>query len=247
MHRLFCDANLEIGQKVTVSDADLHHVRDVLRMREGETIALVDPSGIRGTGKVVRDPEFALVCTEKEDRRQQEAGGDITLFMGLAKGEKFDLVVQKSVELGVLRIVPVMFERCIVRLDPRDTQKRTARWNRIAREAAMQSGRLRIPAVEAPVDVGTLCNEIRGTRAILAWEMEKERSVKAALREADSAEPLALIVGPEGGIDEKEAEEIVRAGAVSVSLGNRILRCETAPIALLSVVQYERGGMEVGT
>ena len=81
----------------------------------------------------------------------------------------------------------------------------------------------------------------------MAWEMEKETSVKEALRRMDPEEPLALIVGPEGGIDEEEAERIVRAGAVSVSLGSRILRCETAPIALMSIAEYKRGGMEAGT
>ena len=244
MHRLFCDAALEQGGKVVISTEDLHHLRDVLRLRDGETVALVDPAGIQGTGTVVREPEFALICTEKEDRQRKEEGGDVILYMGLAKGEKFDLIVQKTVELGVLKIVPVMFGRCIVRLSEKDIPKRLSRWNRIAREAAMQSGRIRIPEVTAPVTVAELCGAIEGTRTLLAWEMEKETSVKEALSRTDPEEPLALIVGPEGGIDEEEADRITGAGAVSVSLGSRILRCETAPIALMSIVEYERGGME---
>ena len=108
----------------------------------------------------------------------------------------------------------------------------------------MQSGRIRIPEVTAPVTVAELCGAIEGTRTLLAWEMEKETSVKEALSRTDPEEPLALIVGPEGGIDEEEADRITGVGAVSVSLGSRILRCETAPIALMSIVEYERGGME---
>lgn len=245
MRRIFCDGPLVENEAAQIGADDLHHAKNVLRMKDGETIFLVDPAGNRCVGTVETQPEFLIRCGAVERTKSVDPAGDVTLYMGLAKGEKFDFVVQKAVELGARYVVPVTFSRCVARLrDEKDAEKKCARWNKIARSAAMQSGAPALPEVLPPKNVCEVCKEIRGKKTILAYELERRRSIGDALNDAEAGAPLGLIVGPEGGIDESEARALIEAGAVSVSLGTRILRCETAPLALLSVVQFVRGGMD---
>lgn len=245
MHRLFCDAPLVTGTCAVVNSDDLHHVKNVLRMKDGETLALVDPTGATAMGTVDTKDGFCILCGDVSPSVTQEAGGKITLYMGLAKGDKFDFVVQKAVELGASRIVPVAFARSVVKITPRDEEKKCTRWNKIAREAAMQSGRLFLPEVTCPMTVAQVCRDIAGMHTLVAYELERDRSIAKGMEQVPADAPLGLIIGPEGGIEEREVEAFCAAGAVSISLGSRIMRCETAPIALLSVAQFVRGGMDV--
>ena len=244
MHRLFCDAPLVMGEHAVVSSDDLHHVKNVLRMKDGETLALVDPTGATAMGTIDTKDGFCIRCGEVSPSAAQEAGGNITLYMGLAKGDKFDFVVQKAVELGASRIVPVAFARSVVKITAKDEEKKCTRWNKIAREAAMQSGRLFLPEVTRPMSVAQVCADIEGMHTLVAYELEKNCSIADGLASVPTDAPLGLIVGPEGGIEEREVEAFCASGAVSISLGSRIMRCETAPIALLSVAQFVRGGMD---
>ena len=246
MRRLFCDGPLTEGAAAILSGEDLHHIKNVLRMKPGQTIDLTDPSGATAVGTVAQTPEgFAVLCGRVTPPPKADAAqGALTLYMGLAKGDKFDFVVQKAVELGAQTIVPVAFCRSVVRLREADAQKKCVRWNKIAKEAAMQSGAAVPAQVTMPKTVAQVCEQIAGTKTLLAYELERRREIGDALFATDSALPLGLIVGPEGGIDPQEAAQLTDAGAVCVSLGRRILRCETAPLVLLSVAQFVRGGLQ---
>ena len=243
MHRLFCDAPLVQGQAAVVNADDLHHVKNVLRMKQGEVLALVDTTGATATGTIDTNNGFSILCGEVTPSGVTEAGGKITLYMGLAKGDKFDFVVQKAVELGAVRIVPVAFARSVVKITAKDEEKKCIRWNKIAREAAMQSGRLFLPEVTHPMTVSQVCEDMADKQVLVAYELEQHRSIADGLSLIPMDAELGLIVGPEGGIEQREVDQFCQAGATSISLGTRILRCETAPIALLSVAQFVRGGM----
>ncbi len=184
-----------------------------------------------------------FLAAEGVEPSQGEPETHVTLYMGLPKGDKMDFIVQKAVELGAVEIVPFLAARSVSRPDAKTLQKKCERWRKIAREAAMQSGRGRIPAVGEPVSQAQAAvAAARCDAALFLYENERKTGIKQAL----AGKPLrtvALMVGPEGGFAPEEAETATEAGMQSVSLGPRILRCETAPLAALAAVMYETGNL----
>ena len=165
----------------------------------------------------------------------------ITLFMALPKGDKMEFIVQKAVELGVSRIVPYLSKNCVSR--PDKTEKKVERWRKIAAEAAKQCGRGRLPEVAAVVPVAqAIAQAAESETALFFYENERRTGLHDALA-GGVRDTVSLMVGPEGGFDPAEAKAAVDAGLQSVSLGTRILRCETAPIAALAAVLYAGGNM----
>jgi len=250
MTRLFTEMVIPAEQDTYIfSGEEARYLTDVLRMKTGEFICLCDGAKIDFTGKVIElTREYVKVELVAREPNRTEPPYGAVLYQALVKGDKMDLIIQKSVELGVTRIVPVSCIRSIVRLEGKDTGKKIARWQKIAEEAARQSGRGIVPRIESPLSFAKAIEKARAESDLifLPWESEKSRPLSALLDEyaADPPRPksdlpcLSFFIGPEGGFDPREIDIASAAGVKTVMLGRRILRTETAGIAVLSMFIY---------
>lgn len=187
----------------------------------------------------IRDEECECEIIKRLDV-SSESPVFITLCMAYPKGDKLETVIQKSVELGASRIIPFESSRCIKRPKAEKQEKQTARLQRIAEEAAKQCGRSRLPEVCAPFSYKEMLAEARTSElALLCYENERATTIKEALTSANMPKSISVIVGSEGGFSPEEAAMAEAAGCRSVTLGSRILRCETAPDYALSAISYE--------
>lgn len=248
MHRFFLSGPVADGTPLPLDEAGLHHLRTVLRITPGETIAVVEPDG-RALAIVLTEVSGAGAFGLVRQTLESPVVPRVVLVQGLAKGERMDLVVRQTAELGVERIVPFAAERSVVRLDARKAEARAERWRRIALEAAQQSQQTRVPEVSTLVDMAGLVEWLAACSLILvAWEAaEHAPSIPAliAAREAEADSITAVVVGPEGGLTAGEVGALEDAGAETVSLGPTILRTETAAVvavALTMTALSDRGG-----
>lgn len=245
LHRFFISPEQIKGTEVTLKQPQAHQIRNVLRMHPGERIVVLDNSGWEYLVelKAVDRDEIKGEILEKR-LNPSEPFTKITLYQALLKGEHFELVLQKGTEIGVVSFVPLISERCIVG-DADYVEKKRERWERIITEAAEQSGRGMLPKLEEPVLFAKACRDLklRGGFAILPWEGEKKRSLREALTGEKKPFSISIFIGPEGGFSEKEVEMAHRYGIITVSLGPRILRAETAGIVAAALVLYELGDM----
>jgi 16S rRNA (uracil1498-N3)-methyltransferase len=221
-------------------------MRRVLRLSPGDSVAAFDGTGAEYTVALVslRD-EGALGKIQAEKLRDTEPGLKITLCQALLPREKFELVLQKATEVGVAGFVPLATERSLVPTRALDAG-RLERWRRIIQEAAEQAGRSQVPTLADPSSLAEAVTS-QPKPALLAWEYETELSVRGALSELEEqlrGGQLSLFVGPEGGFSEAEAAAARDAGAITVSLGRRILRAETAGPVLTALALYEVGDLE---
>lgn len=242
MPRFFVDSKPENGF-LTLTGENAHHAGRVLRLRTGEAVTLCDGEGTDYDCTVEAVSKEEVICRVAGcHSAETEPKQYLTLFMALPKGDKMDLIVQKAVELGVGEIVPYVSHNCVAR--PERMEKKLERWRRIAAEAAKQSGRGRLPAVREMLQSAEQAarEASKSETALFFYEHEKQTGLRQALS-GGIGKTVSLMIGPEGGFTPEEAADIVRAGLTSVSLGTRILRCETAPIAALSVVLYAGGNM----
>ena len=242
MPRFFIDYTPAVGSSAVVEGADARHIAGSLRMTAGETLTLCDGAGTDYACTVTAvERERVTLSVDAATPTTTEPTLAVTLYMGLPKGDKMELIIQKCVELGVTAIVPVATARSIVRLDAKDGAKKQARWQKIADEAAGQSGRGILPAVEAPIS---------WKQALARWEKEYTllcyegggAPIGRLVTPEDTA--VSLVVGPEGGFDPAEVAAVTDLGGRIATLGPRILRCETAPIAALAVLMEKSGNME---
>lgn len=216
-----------IRQTNFLNAEDSHHALKVLRLKEGDSIRVC--SGGRRYAAVLSMEQGRALADIRGELPSSEAATRITLYQGWPKGDKLDQIVRQATELGVYRVVPVFFSRCVAR--PEQAGKKVERLNRIAREAAMQSGRTLIPLVEEPMDSRQLAARLRTHElALLPYELEQAQTLRAA---NTGARDTALIIGPEGGLT---PEEVALLPAIPVTLGSRILRTETAGIAALAML-----------
>ncbi|WP_373046423.1 16S rRNA (uracil(1498)-N(3))-methyltransferase [Vulgatibacter sp.] len=228
------------GSAVVQGDA-LHYLLRVLRLGVGDELEVFDGSGKVYPARIVQVGDDAATLSLGEGHERARAPR-ITLAQGLAKGDKLDLVVQKATELGAARIAPLQLERCVVRLDAVKGADRAKRWRRIAEEAARQCGRADVPAVDEPSGLQAFLAAAasRGEKVAVLWEEEGIVRL-GAWSAAHLGEPLALVIGPEGGLTAAEVETVRAAGGAVVGLGPRILRTETAGLAALAVVLHLAG------
>ena len=242
MQHFFVDASQVSEETIRIEGSDVNHMKNVLRMRIGEEVTVSDGQGKEYLCQV-RDFEEEQVQLKIVETKASDAElpSKIYLFQGLPKGDKMEFIVQKAVELGVSRIVPYLSKNCVSR--PDKTEKKVERWRKIAAEAAKQCGRGRLPEVAAVVPVAqAIVQAAQSETALFFYENEKRTGLHDALA-GGVKDTVSLMVGPEGGFDPAEAKAAVDAGLQSVSLGTRILRCETAPIAALAAVLYAGGNM----
>lgn len=234
MHRFFAAPE---GEHARITGEDLIHISRVLRLKAGDALTLSDGQGMDYEARIeALEPTAALCRVEAAFPSKGEPRCRVTLFQCLPKGAKLETIIQKCTELGVTRIQPVM-SRCCVSV-PQDFSKKLPRYNRIAYEAAKQSRRGLVPAVLELTPLSALAPEDFDLM-LLAYEREETQSLRTALRANPTPRSAALIIGPEGGFDEDEAEALIRRGAIAVSLGPRILRTETAGLAMLAQLLYE--------
>lgn len=244
MPRFFIDYVPDDTAVITGGDA--RHIAQALRMRRGEKLVLCDCLGMDYDGEIERiEPGGASVLVRVLGccRSVSEPSLRVTLYQALPKQDKFDTVVQKAVELGVYRIVPVLSARCVSRPDEKAFAKKRQRWQKIADAAAKQSGRGILPQVGGLVHFSEAVREAAGQEggiSLLFYEGGGERILKL-LREGVSS--AAAFIGPEGGFEPGEVALAQRAGVLRATLGPRILRTETAPIAALAAMMQATGNL----
>lgn len=237
MRRFFAETLDTGSDKVVLTGDEAHHIRCVLRMKAGDEVLLINGRGEECVSCISSLSETGVEL-EITDRRPcfADPSVEITLFQCLPKQGKMEVIIQKCVELGVSHIVPTISKRCVVKLDGKENK--LVRWNKVAVEAAKQCGRARVPKVETPIELSHIDIAPFDT-VIFAYENESDLTLKSVLHDGKVHRSIAVIIGPEGGFDNAEAEELVKKGASSVSLGRRILRTETAGMATIAQIMYE--------
>ena len=241
MHRFFVEPS-QIGEKeIVITGPDVNHIRNVLRMRAGEELLAADGQGseYRCILRELQDSEIrAEICRRLGS--SAELPSRITLFQGLPKSDKMDLIIQKCVELGVFRVVPMTTKRTVVKLDAKKEESRRKRWTAVSESAAKQSGRGIIPEISGVQSFREAVEEA-GELDVCLIPYEKAENM-ARTREILSGIPagasIGVFIGPEGGFEEEEVREAMAAGARPITLGRRILRTETAGMAVLAMLGY---------
>lgn len=239
MRRFFTPPENISGDRLVIRGSDVAHIRAVLRLRPGDQIHVLDGRGNRYCAQLtgVDRQEVAARIVSRETA-ETESPVSIRMGLPLIKGNKFDDILRKAAELGANRIVPLRTERCVVKMEGKDKTGKTLRWRKIAEEASKQCGRSAVPAVEPSVqDLETFCRESADCDLkVVFWEGEG----KVRLKDIAASAPVrsvAFFTGPEGGLTGAEIETARSHGFKTASLGPRILRAETAPIAVLAVLQ----------
>lgn len=241
MPRFFLPPAAFASDTVTLTGEDCRHISRSLRMAVGDEITLSDGEGVEYTARLSAFTSDSVTAKLLSSRPGEgEPPVRICLYQGNPKGDKLELITQKAVELGVFSVTPFESSRCVARIRADRTDKQTARLARIAAEAAGQCGRARIPHVGTPLSFAEALREAAATceRILFCYEEERECSLRQAVTAAmeDGVSSLAVFVGSEGGFSPEEADAARNAGAVCISLGKRILRCETAPLYALAAI-----------
>ncbi len=238
MHRFFA-VRID-GNRAELPAGEEAHALRVLRMGPGDPCqALIEGEMFSA---VLEETAPRVILRLGETLPSPEPKVEITICQGIPKGEKMDFIAQKCTEAGVSRIVPVSFSRCVAKWEVRDAAKKQARFQRIAAEAAKQSGRAIIPEIGLPLTVRQLCEALPAyDLAMVPWEEAQGGSIRAQWR---GQRRVAIVIGPEGGIAPEEMEQMKEAGAVPVTLGPRIFRTETAGLAAAVSLLTISGDME---
>jgi 16S rRNA (uracil1498-N3)-methyltransferase len=232
---------LTSGRSHTIEGDAANHIARVLRLAPGDPLTVFDGRGGEYAARIGAIRRGAVVIEVRERSAAiRESTLELTLAQGVSRGERMDWVVQKATELGVTRIVPVLTERTVVKLDARQAERKVAHWRGIAIAACEQSGRDRIPQVAPPVALHDLLHDIdsRATRLLL--------SPTGTQRVSDLKAPeggIVVLIGPEGGLAETEQRAALAAGFLAVRLGPRVLRTETAAVAALTLLQHQFGDL----
>jgi 16S rRNA (uracil1498-N3)-methyltransferase len=231
------------GDKYLIEGKDAQHIAKSLRMKQGEELTLITPQKIQHTC-IIESTQPSSVQVNIIDSKpcENEPDVEITLYQALPKGDKMEYIIQKSVELGVTKIVPVISARCISRPDEKSIAKKQVRWQKIAQEASQQSRRGIVPTVEKAVTFKEACTLSKANDCnIIFYECGGE-SVKNLIK--GKYKSMGMFIGSEGGFEKAEVDLVIENGGSSATLGKRILRAETAPLAAISIIMYETGNFE---
>lgn len=221
------------NDKFILSEDDLYHINRVMRMKKGDFIEVIYNKELY---ICELNEKLEVISKEKIDNINK-IEAERTLIIPLLKEQKMDLILQKATELGVDVIIPVVMERSVVKLDSSKEEKRIERWTKICKEAAEQSKRLTIPVVTKIKSLKEL-QELEGVKLVCSTQ-EKSLNIKKFLTATQNYDKINIVIGPEGGISLKEEDLLVSIGFSRVSLGDRIMRVETVPLFILSVLNYE--------
>ena len=242
MPRFFVDQSKIQEDCIVIQGNDVNHIRNVLRMRPGDELSLSDGRGTDYFCRILSiERDEIRLSIENSWNSYVELPVKLYLFQGLPKADKMELIIQKAVELGVYEIIPVRTNRVIVKLDEKKETKKIARWQQIAEGGAKQSGRGIIPEVKPVMSFSEALAYAKNLEGVLipyekAEGIEKTREIIAGLKGRKS---IGIFIGPEGGFDETEVEAAMAANVLPVPLAKRILRTETAGLAMLSILMFE--------
>ena len=236
--RVYVDEPLAAATRCNVAGSAANHIMRVLRLRDGDALTLFDGRGGEYDARITGFRKDSVQVEVQEHRDvERESALDLTLAQGISRGERMDWVMQKATELGVTRIIPVVTERTMVKLDERQAERKLQHWRAIVVSACEQCGRNRVPELTLPAAYYDVLRTIdpSTTRVLL--------SPTGTIRARDLAQPkhVAMLIGPEGGLSENEREAAIAAGFQQVRMGPRILRTETAAIAALAALQHDFG------
>ena len=247
MHKFFTDKENFYDNKAKILGDDVKHLYRVLRLNEGDTIVLNNCQGEEFLGQIEDISKTEVLVDIKEKLEiNNESEVKIYLFQGLPKSQKMDLIVQKGTELGVLEFIPTITERVDIKL--KGDFKKLDRLNRIALEAAKQSKRTIVPTVTNPIDFKSAVERLKTMDLILVpYENQEGYGIKNLMTELkdkkNNIKTIGVLVGPEGGFEYSEIEELKESGAKIITLGKRILRTETAGFVCASLINYELGDL----
>lgn len=255
MHRFFVPPSWIQGNTVKLSGSVVHQIRDVLRLKPGDTIVVLDDSGWEYQVRLAAVEQGEVIGQiEQKVLPRTEPRTKITLYQSLLKGDKFEWILQKGTELGVVEFVPMVSDRCVISSVDEVSKTKFERWQRITLEAAEQSRRARLPRLHVPMLFPQACERARrADLAILPWEEEQTRTLRSMLITSNSPPikvqgknlvirkpfSISIIVGPEGGFTSREVDQARRYGIAPVTLGPRILRAETAALAAIAIILYQ--------
>jgi 16S rRNA (uracil1498-N3)-methyltransferase len=238
--RFFVEGNFATGETLDLAGGDAHKIVDVLRKRSGDSIEIVDSSAQRFSATLQIEGRSVRARLDESYAPVEKQGLEITVAQGLPKGQKMDFVVEKVTELGAAAILPLYSERTIV---SDAGQTKLDRWRRLAKSAAAQCGRDRIPEIAEPQKLENLLESFSSYDTVLfPWELAEPGPLRDVLPGLlENARRVLVVVGPEGGFSHAEAEAAQRAGAQLISLGSRILRTETAALVTVAMLNYVSG------
>lgn len=230
-------------QSGTITGDDAKHIARVLRMKVGDPLTVCDTKGYDYECMIeaLDDHQVQLKVLDMLPS-QSEPTVKVHLYQAMPKADKLELIVQKAVELGVDAITPVMTRRCVSKPDQKSMAKKLERYNRIALEAAKQSGRGKVPQVLPMLELPAALAQMQQADCAILFYENATAPARQVIQQA--GKEIAVLIGAEGGFDEEEVLQAQQAGCQVLSLGKRILRCETAPLAALSIIMFETGNME---
>ncbi len=251
MQRYFIEPGQYGDKTVTITGDDAKHIGRVMRSKPGDKLIVSDGESREALAAIIAIDPLEVTA---EILESLEPSGEplfrVSVAQSLPKGDKMETVIQKCTEIGATSFLPFLSERTVVQYDGKKEEKRTARWRKIAKEAAEQAHRSLIPAVESPVSWRELLAGLSAYDLVcICYEKERGQQLRDVLKpfvdQLPAGQPcsIAIIVGPEGGLSEHEVSEAEAAGAVAIGLGRRILRTETAAMAALTCIMYESGEM----
>lgn len=236
----------ESKKEIKIKGTDVNHLRNVLRIKVEDKIEVCNSANEQNYYCQIKEigKECITVNILEKIMQTTESNVKVSIFQGLPKAEKMELIIQKAVELGVYDITPVDMKRCIVKLKEKDADKKIQRWQKISEVAAKQCGRNIIPEIHSVISSKDIGNVISGYDIVLvAYEEEKVTTLKEELLKLKQNEQneikIAIVIGPEGGLENKDVDYWKDKGAKIVTLGKRILRTETVALQMLSVIMYE--------
>ena len=241
MYQFFVEDEQVTEDGVLITGSDVNHIRNVLRMKPGERVRISTRTGSNYLCSITQVEEMSIAAQILETMAGTELPNRIVLFQGLPKADKMELIIQKAVELGAAEIVPVSMKNCVVKLDAKKAENKVKRWQQIAESAAKQSKRSLIPAVHEVLSYReAVAYAAECDVCLVPYENEQGMAgTKTMIEAIVPGESIAVFIGPEGGFDESEIAEARDAGMKTISLGNRILRTETAGLAALSILMYQ--------
>ena len=247
MYKFFISQKQIDGETATITGEDVNHIVNVLRLKQPDKIILCNKDeGKSYISEIMQIEKSYIICKILEMVSETtESNVNIDLFQGLPKSDKMEYIIQKCVEIGVSRIVPVITERAVVKIEKGAKEdKKIERWLKISESAAKQSGRGIIPIVERPVKLSEAIKEAALLEnAVIPYENEEKTGLKEFIKSAKKGS-IGIFIGPEGGFDSSEIEMAVKSGIIPVTLGKRILRTETAGLVTAAIILYELGWKE---
>lgn len=246
MPKFFVENNQIDNNIIEVIGEDVNHIKNVLRAKKGDEIEicnlLTQETFLCNIYHIYKEKIMCQILNKI--KRNSEPNIKVTIYQGLPKSDKMEHIIQKSVELGVYNIIPLEMNRCVVKFDEKDKLKKIQRWQKISEVAAKQSGRNMIPEICSIVNIKNVCNLCSEYDIVLvAYENETKNNLKNEILKLKNVLKeelrIAVVIGPEGGIEESEVELLNNSGAKIVTLGKRILRTETVALNILSIIMYE--------